>query len=312
MGFRFEPSETVPVAVRRVALEQLSVAIDHLVAVEGRRDKHVHEARKCMKRLRGLVRLVRRDLGADNYLRENATFRDAAGRISGLRDAAVRVQTLDKLVAYCGRDLPRSRFAMVRSWLVRRRKATYNRLTAASEVVRGIARELEHARERVPVWTVAEEDWSGVAAGLKRVYSRGRQEYRQVYRDPSDEGFHDWRKSVKYLWYHAQLLGWWDPPALAVMVEELDQLGELLGDDHDLVLLEDTLLEEYPKGRAPATVRALRHRITRKRRHLQLAARAVGSRVYLEKPAAFLTRCYTVGTSPGNGSGPYPQPTASA
>ena len=77
---------------------------------------------------------------------------------------------------------------------------------------------------------------------------------------------------------------------LGVMVDELDQLGELLGDDHDLARLEETLTEAHPRGPGPSTMRALRKRISRKRRQLQQAARALGSRVYVEKPRSFQAR----------------------
>ena len=290
MAFKFESGEDLQAAARRVALEQLRMAIDHLNCTDDKRDRHVHEARKSMKRLRGLVRLVRKDLGGDNYMRENATFRDAAGLISGLRDAAVRVQTLDKLIEYCGADIPRSGFSAVRLWLAQRRKNAYSRVATDNRAVQTIVQELERAHGRVESWSFSQRDVEGISTGLKRTYSRGRREYKRVYRDPSDEGLHNWRKSVKYLWYHTQLLGDGDPAALGVMAAELDHLGELLGDDHDLFLLEETLLEAYPKRHGPSTIKALRRRISQKRQQLQRAARALGSRVYVEKPRTFQNR----------------------
>ena len=290
VAFKFEPGEDLQAAAKRVALEQLRMAIDHLNCTDDKRDRHIHEARKSMKRLRGLVRLVRADLGGNNYMRENATFRDAAGLISGLRDAAVRVQTLDKLIEYCGADIPRSGFSAVRLWLAQRHKNAYSRIATDSRAVQTIVRELERARQRVGAWSFPELDWVGVSAGLQRTYAKGRREYRLVYRNPSDDGLHSWRKSVKYLWHHAQLLGERDPAALGVMAEELDHLGELLGDDHDLVLLDETLTEAYPRGQGPSTIKALRRRISRRRRQLQQAARAVGSRVYVENPRTFRSR----------------------
>ena len=81
-----------------MAAEQLGKALEHLACQDGKRDKHIHEARKATKRLRALVRLVRRELGDEVYALENQCYRDAGRRLSELRDATVLVETLDRLV----------------------------------------------------------------------------------------------------------------------------------------------------------------------------------------------------------------------
>jgi hypothetical protein len=57
----------------------------------------VHEARKDLKKLRAVLRLVRDDLGDAVYRSENVRFRDAGRMLSGARDAHVRVETLAAL-----------------------------------------------------------------------------------------------------------------------------------------------------------------------------------------------------------------------
>src|SRR2546430_1303607 len=60
-------------------------------------DKAVHEARKDMKKLRALVRLMRPELGGKAYRRENARFREVARSLSGVRDAKAMLEALDAL-----------------------------------------------------------------------------------------------------------------------------------------------------------------------------------------------------------------------
>ena len=72
--------------------------IDHAIdelggAVESSPEEAVHSARKDMKKLRALLRLVRGELGASVYRRENARFREAAATLAGLRDADVMLVT---------------------------------------------------------------------------------------------------------------------------------------------------------------------------------------------------------------------------
>ena len=58
----------------------------------------VHETRKALKRLRALLVLLRPELGAKRYARENAALRDCGRRLAGARDAEVMLGTLDSLV----------------------------------------------------------------------------------------------------------------------------------------------------------------------------------------------------------------------
>ena len=104
MKYRLKRGESTPEGVRRMAAEQLGKALEHLACQDGKRDKHIHEARKATKRLRALVRLVRRELGDEVYALENQCYRDAGRRLSELRDATVLVETLDRLVEALGKE----------------------------------------------------------------------------------------------------------------------------------------------------------------------------------------------------------------
>src|SRR5688500_12178618 len=91
--FRLKKSETVPEGIARVARGRLDSAADELGG-RGSRDpsKAVHEARKDIKKLRALGRLVQADPSW------NRRLRDTARRLAGRRDADVLLETLDELV----------------------------------------------------------------------------------------------------------------------------------------------------------------------------------------------------------------------
>ncbi len=61
-------------------------------------DERIHQARKQLKRARANLRLLRDAIGKRAYARENAALRDAARPLSGVRDAMVLIQTLDRLI----------------------------------------------------------------------------------------------------------------------------------------------------------------------------------------------------------------------
>ena len=290
MEYRLKQSESVPEGVRRMVAEQLDRALVHLGCQDGERDKHIHEARKATKRLRALVRLVRRDLGDEVYALENQCYRDAGQRLSELRDATVLVETLDRLVESLGEEVPKSRFARVRVWLVERRDRAYGQVDSSKRAVQEAIAELVQAGERLEYWNLQRRGWGGIRAGVQRIYVRGRRDFAAAYALPSDEAFHDWRKQVKYLWYHTQILENIWPSVMRVQAEELDQLGELLGWDHDLAVLRTTVLTEFPRAGTTATLRALERRIDEVRSRMQARASPLAERIYLERPREFSRR----------------------
>ena len=282
---------------RRIALEQIVKALEHLESEEGSRDAHIHEARKSMKRLRGLVRLVRFELGDQVYCRENDCFRGAGTRLSGMRDATVRLQTLDAIIEFCGKRVPRSRFGPIRQWLLEQRESTYRPAAREGDALAEVRADLLQARGRVETWPLEGNGWAAVAAGMRRIYSRGRREFGRAYRHPVAEEFHNWRKRVKYLGYHAQLLRPSWPPVMAALVGELDRLGEVLGDHHDQEVLLRRVKDEFPRARAPSTVAALERRIAARNQQLLASARMLGQRIYAERPADFARRMRAYGRS---------------
>ena len=290
MEYRLKQGESVPEGVRRMAAGQLDKALAHLGCEDGERDKHIHEARKATKRLRALVRLVRRDLGDEVYALENQCYRDVGQRLSGLRDATVLVETLDRLVESLGKDVPKSRFARVRTWLVERRDRVYSQTDSINWAVQEVVTDLAQARERLEHWNLQRRGWGGIRVGMQRIYARGRRDFAAAYVLPSDEAFHDWRKQVKYLWYHTQILENIWPSVMRAQAAELDQLGELLGWDHDLAVLRTTVLTEFPRAGTTATLRALERRIDEVRSRMQARARLLAERIYLERSREFSRR----------------------
>ncbi len=290
MEYRLKQGERVPAGVRRLAAGHLNKALVHLGCQDGKLDQHIHEARKATKRLRALVRLVRRELGDEVYALENQCYRGAGQRVSGLRDATVLVETLDRLVESLGEDAPQRRFARVRTWLVERRDRAYGQADSSSRAVQEVIAELTQARERLEHWNLQSQNWGGIRVGLQRIYARGRRGFAAAYALPSDEAFHDWRKQVKYLRYHTQILENIWPSVMQALTEELDQLGELLGEDHDLAVLRTTVLAEFPRAGATATLRALERRIDEVRSRMQTEARLLAERIYLERPREFTRR----------------------
>ena len=100
--------------VRRVAREELEGTLKELLTVNDQaRSTAVHEARKHLKKVRALIRLLRPATGEAFYKDENAAMRKAAQRMSSIRDSHVRVQTIKKLTAKSGKHRAPAAFARI-------------------------------------------------------------------------------------------------------------------------------------------------------------------------------------------------------
>lgn len=62
MSYRLKKSKRVPEDVRRVVLEQVDKALDLLKVKMGNKDKAIHDARVCFKKIRAVLRLTRYQL----------------------------------------------------------------------------------------------------------------------------------------------------------------------------------------------------------------------------------------------------------
>src|SRR5262249_30839762 len=93
--FRLRRKEGIAEGVARIAAGRADEAIEELAGSgHGDTADAVHGARKDLKKLRSLLRMVREGLGDDRYRDQNERFRDAGRRLSESRDAVVKLDTL--------------------------------------------------------------------------------------------------------------------------------------------------------------------------------------------------------------------------
>src|ERR1700757_2487593 len=98
MAFQLKTGEKFAQGVRRIARKEIKTIVEHLEGQRGEDEgRAVHEARKDLKKMRALLRLVRDQLGEEVYQRETRDFREVGRALSPRRDAQVLAKTLEKL-----------------------------------------------------------------------------------------------------------------------------------------------------------------------------------------------------------------------
>jgi CHAD domain-containing protein len=243
----------------------------------------VHETRKSLKRLRATVRLARDELGDDIYRRENTALRDAGRRLAGARDSQVLLETLDALSERYPDEAARARFGRYRRTLADEHGAAQRRLQEGAAIGEVLS-ELYAVRERVSAWPIDREPLDGLAPGFRRIYRRGRRDYRAARREPSSERLHELRKRVKDLWYAGQIVRPASPKKMRRIARRAHALSNLIGEDHDLAILGQQASERSDQFDDDATVRDLAKLIERRRDELQREAMGLAQRLFLKKP----------------------------
>jgi CHAD domain-containing protein len=286
-AYRLKTEEDAAAGIRRIAAGRADKALERLGgANRGELAGAVHGARKDLKKLRGLLRLVRGELGKETFKAEDRLYRDAGRALSGSRDAEVKLETLLALRHRCG-DLPAEAARRWEGRLETERDELGALVVGAAEGhIDQAAEAIEAGRDSIRHWSLETGSWKLVGSGLTRTYRQGREEMGRTLADPSTENVHQWRKRVKDLWYQLRILREAWPGPLGETVAQAHELTELLGDHHDLAVLAADLRARTGLGdRAPFEAA-----IEQRQGELLAAALEIGRRLYAEKPKAFRRR----------------------
>jgi CHAD domain-containing protein len=285
MAYRFKHREGVEKGLRRIARQQLERASAELGDPSLAPDAAVHQVRKRLKKLRGLLRLVWPVIGEAAYRPRNRRFRDLGRALADVRDADIMLQTLDDLAGRLqGEDAGSDLSGLRRHLSDQRAQARGNGTQDLHARRETVAAELQAICDQLDDWSLPARGFAALGPGLQQTYARGRKAMRKAYASPSDARFHEWRKRAKDHWYHSRLLtGVW-PGLLKPYTKEMQRLSDLLGDDHDLATFRQRL-GEMPADVLPAeTSAALQRLIAARQKTLRDEARQLGYRIYGGRP----------------------------
>ncbi|TNC65980.1 CHAD domain-containing protein [Rubellimicrobium roseum] len=279
MPYAITPEDaSVEAALRRVAQEEARHALG-MVRATGDLGPRVHEMRKSVKKLRGLLRLVR-PVFADAAA-ENAVLRDAGRGLSGLRDAAVQLSTAEGLSAGLPEDRREALLAPFRE------AAAHHDARAAEDLLPPFAATMDALVLRTEGWHLRREGWDAIEPGLQATWTAARRAMAAARENPDPDALHEWRKRVKDHWYQARLLKPIWPAMMEPHIAAADDLGEWLGLVNDLAVFRDRI----EAASLPPALRSEAQDLATLR-HAELMARAVpqGRRLLAGKADALTAR----------------------
>jgi CHAD domain-containing protein len=291
VSYSFDPTQSVTANVRRIVAAEVDGAELSLARVQVNGDPlAVHDVRKRTKKLRAVARAVSGSLPRRTWRSVHRAAADAASALGDTRDLQVRHLTLVELIEWAAAnpetsvstDPERFTVAMSHAAAGARQASDVSLADAAqhaSWLLTGIAAE-------VAGWKLA-DDFGAVAPGVVDTYAKGRRRWRGLVADgngdpPSPESLHRWRRAVKQRWYHTRLLHLLAPDVLGADSQLLDELGQVLGSDHDLAVLIEALADEPLAWGGASVAVDIAHLAARRRGELTARALFVGRQVYVD------------------------------
>ncbi len=288
MVYKLNKDSSLVKNISRIAHEEIEASLISLESLNVH--EAIHDIRKRLKKLRALSRLVRDELGEENYKSINIYFRDLGKEISDFRDLTAHLETIELLNERFGKHLYVNFFRTFVKQIEEERNQMEEALRAQNFFTEHLVNKLSKAKEELINWPVDSNNIDIILPSIARVYRRGRYALNEAYEDPTKENFHEWRKRVKYLWYQTLLLQETWPNFFDTMEDEIHQLADHLGNDHDLMVLKEKILADdfslKDEGHQSLMIAIINeHSI-----FLRSAAKIKGELIYAETPEDFKKR----------------------
>jgi CHAD domain-containing protein len=274
---------------RRLILEQIRSSREILSDPDLDDDKRIHEVRKCFKRIRAVLRLIRDAIGYSNYYRENVFFRDLGGSLSAARDAGVIFERGEYMLNEFPELENDKSFGEFLSGL-EKEKNRKTREIKNKNLFTQVDDQLNQSIQRFEKLSIQNSGFGVIAGGLKRMYKHGRKYLKKLRKESDSETIHNLRKRSKYLWYHMQLIQPVYPKLIGAHEKTLDKISEELGFYRDVYLFLKRFRKEGFYKNNPEMGKKIEEYYERVSLESLNTAAIEAEKFFMEKPGAFVRR----------------------
>jgi CHAD domain-containing protein len=287
VAFRLKQGASISREIRRIVLKQLELAISELHTVgDPQSDDAVHDARRRVKKIRAIIRLVRPVLDK-TYRVVDRDLSTVSRLLAPVADGRGIIETLTEIEQRYPTVMSKRTLAAASAGVLRN-GARADRHAQAGGILKIAAGTLRSERSRVKRWHIRREGFRAIAPGLENSYRRARRMMIATWSKPKPSNFHTWRRYVKDHWFHIRLLEGRCGNHLLSYEGRIEALDGILGEYHNVILLRDVLVTDASLPREEAA-RCLRV-VARYQRVLRRHAELLGARIYTERPGRFVRR----------------------
>lgn len=282
------PGRSIRSEIRRLATSLLDDALTHLGEAESDLNPAVDAICDRVSTIRGILRLVRYDIGSKAFDVEDDRMREVLRLIDPIHQSGLLIARTEELASRRRKDLERLEVDV----LVARLEARHLELAfalAQSSTLGEIEGRLGSARQRIDRLPLSSGGFPPVRPGFERVAERGLRRMIRAHEKPTGKRIFSWSRQVGYLHTHIRLLSGAWPEVLDPLAEESGRLVRLLRDDRELGRLADAIRRDRSLAPKPLR-RSLVEMIGEERSGLLREAWDLGARLYAEPPHHLVAR----------------------
>jgi CHAD domain-containing protein len=285
MAYKIDFDNPLDDEARRIARELIGEAADLLEKRPEGVHEAIHDARKNIKRIRALYRLIASEI-EEFQAAENDRLRGIASALSHLRDSAVLAETTE----YLERETDKQQAKTVIRRLGRAMRKRRDQVTAAGDELEATLalaaaglREAADAADHLKLAKFRKQAIECIADGWRRTSKKALKALAACEHAKDEEPFHDLRKRTQDRFMHATLLHSVWPAGMYALQRQAKLLVDTLGREHDLAMLNEQVRGQR-KDKNAADHRQLLQAIAAERRKLQAAARELAAQIFDDKP----------------------------
>lgn len=285
MSFRIDPRLPLTGEVRRILAEEIGKALGHLDTAREKPEQGLHKCRKRLKSVRALLRLVRP--GDEPFCQtENQCYKQVSALLAGPREATALIETIDRLAKSFPEQSAGGGLDPVRDRLVLRQHELHGGagLDAAIGAAAAACREGLERVERLVLPDQPEQAADILADGARATLRRARKALDRAGSRGAADDFHDLRKAAKTHSMHLSLLGRLWPTPIKARRKAVDELGEQLGDLHDVFVMRALLDADGEPLGSPEDTKLLAKLLKRSEKSLRKSCLAGAAELFGDSP----------------------------
>ena len=267
-----------------------------LIVSKSRIHLSIHEVRTHIKKIRGIIRLIRDEIGEKQYQALNAYYRELGMEVAPVRDDTSQIELLQNISKTIKSDaLKKSISKSVKK--IRARRIEHFEIFYKAGKDQIISKKFLDQIPIIEGLHIEGDPKFFIKKSLKRIYLRARTAMNAALKTKSNEEYHNWRKQAKYLTYHMMLIRKVWPSYFNSYFTELGKLTALLGDIHDLFLFRYHLKEGALADLDNNVKKILQRKIYKTQKQLFGKSQLLGVKIYGESETHFANLLYLFWTS---------------